>query len=155
MANAGIKKVFVTPLDSVSESDKEGLGVIRFEGGNIYKYVKYVEGTGTLDVADGDVVFYNDYENNEVTADISDTNNIGAGVVQAAVTETDRYIWIKIKGIDTLNTDVVAGANGNALTAVGSNDKTLDVSAAATDAVVAYLLDDSAGSQKILCDFPF
>lgn len=155
MANAGIKKVFVTPLDSVSESDKEGLGVIRFEGGDIYKYVKYKEGAGTLDVADGDVVFYSDYENNEVTPDLSDTNDVGAGVVQAAVTETDRYIWIKIKGIDTLNTDVVAGANGNALTPAGSNDKTLDVSAAVTDHVCAYLLDDSAGAQKILCDFPF
>lgn len=156
MTTYGLKKVFISALDEVSQVNEEGLGTIRLEGNKFYKYVKYKEGTGALDVVAGDVVYYSDYSASEVTPDLSDTDNVGAGViVAAAITETDRFCWIQIKGEADLNTDVVAGANGNALTAVGANDKTLDVSALVSDAICAYLLDDTASAQKILCDFPF
>lgn len=154
MSNEGIKKIFATPLDVANDSDKEGVGVIRFEGGKVYKYVKFLSGTGNITVAANDVVFWNDYENGEVTADLSDTNEVGAGVLQAALTDS-QFGWIQIGGIASINTDVTAGTVGDALTATGAGDKTLDVSAANTDAVVAVLEDASAGSQKIHCMFPW
>lgn len=154
-AGSGMKKVFVTPLDSVSDKDREGIGTIRFEGDKVYKYVQYKEGTGALDVASGDVVYWLDREAVTVTADVSDTDDVGAGVIQGAVTEDGKFIWIQIKGLAELNTDVTAGAVGNALTAVGADDKTLDVSAANTDAVVAFLEDVTGGANKIYCDFPW
>jgi len=47
---------------------------------------------------------------------------------------------------------LTAGADGNALTAVGAGDGTLDVSAAVTDAVCAYAGDHS--DNEIICAFP-
>jgi hypothetical protein len=47
---------------------------------------------------------------------------------------------------------LTAGADGNALTPVGSTDGTLDVSAAVTDAICAYAVDASA--KIVLCNFP-
>lgn len=155
MANRGIKKVFLTPLDAVEDSDKEGLGVLRFEGNDVYKWVRYKEGTGDLNVDKGDVVSYLDYEDHEVTADHSDGNDIGAGVMQASVDEDGKYCWIRIRGIQTLNTDATAGSAGNAMTVAGADDKTVDVSAANTDHVCGILQDATAGANKLICDFPF
>lgn len=152
----GLKKVFITPLDAVEDTDKEGLGTIRFEGNSIYKWVLYKEGTATLDVVAGDVVGYvaqDGYLASQVTADVTDQDGVGAGVIQAAITATDKYCWVQIKGPATTAAALTAGADGNALTVVGAGDKTLDVSAAVTDAVCAIAQDASA--KKIICDFPF
>ena len=155
MAEYGIKKCFITGLDEISLTDKEGVGTLRFEGNNVYKYVRYDSGTADLDIVPNDCLFYSDYAAGEVTADVTDSIGIGAGVSMATITATAYYFWIKIKGISDIAVDVVAGAVGNALTAIGTNDKTLDVSAVVTDHVCAYLLDDTASAQQILCDFPF
>lgn len=155
MTAYGIKKVFITALTDHTSDNKEGLGTLRFEGGKVYKYVQFNNGAGNVAVVAGDVVFYylaGGYKNNIVTADVSDSVNIGAGVAMAAFTDL-YYGWIQIRGPKTLNTALVAGADGNALTAVGSNDNTLDVSAAVTDAVVAFA--DDISEKEIVCMFPF
>ena len=87
-----------------------------------------------------------------VTSDVSDSAALGAGVLHSAPANGE-YCWIQIKGPATLTTALTGGDDGKALTAVGAGDGTLKVSAAVTDAVVAYAIDASA--KIILCDFPF
>lgn len=158
MSKGGLKQIWTTRLTDVSDSAKEDLGSVRFENGKFYKYVKYLEGTGALDVVAGDVVFYDagtGYTNNEVTADFSDSDPIGAGIVQATITADAKYCWILIKGEASLAQDVVAGAVGNKLTAVGAADKKLDVSALVTDPSCGILTDATAAAMKMIADFPF
>jgi len=149
----GMKRVFVTGLTDVTTTRKEELGTIRREGNKTYKYVKFLKTTATVAVVAGNVVFYSGFAASEVTADITDIEVAGlaAGHMAAAWDGvTTSYGWIQVRGLVTNPTDVTAGANGNALTAIGAGDKTLDVSAAVTDHCVAQLLDDSTGAQTIL-----
>lgn len=156
-AGSGIKKVFSTALDETADYDKEGVGAIRFEGNSVYKWVKYTTGAGSVAAAANNVAYYqkaadSGYENHTVTSDVSDSDNLGAGVLQAAPANNE-YCWIQIRGFATLNTSLTAGSDGNALTPVGAGDGTLDVSALVTDHVCAYAVDASA--DEIICDFPF
>ena len=155
MPEVGIKKIFQTSLGDTASKDKEGVGAIRHEGNKIYKWVKFNNGAGNVASVKGNVAYYylaGGYLDHTVTMDISDSVNLGAGVFQAIIADGE-FGWIQIKGAATLTTALTAGADGNALTAVGSTDGTLDVSAAVTDAVCAYADDISA--KEIICDFPF
>ena len=154
-------------VDSTSTTAEFAVGSIgaNWDGGfKLYKYVKYVEGTGTLDVAVGDVVYYVDdsgYGASTVTADVSDSTGqeIGAGVVCAAVTATNTYMWVQIKGAATLNQTVGGSAgDGDPLTCVGAADKALTKAAEADSTgvykpVVAIAVDATA--KEIICDFPY
>jgi hypothetical protein len=130
----------------------------KFQDGKIYKYVQYDTGAGPVAAVAGNVCYYyapggaSAGATTVVTSDLSDSANLGAGVLQAVATD-GQYCWIQIKGPATITTALTAGADGNALTAAGATDGTLDVSAAVTDAVVAYAIDASA--KIIMCDFPF
>ena len=123
-----------------------------------YKYVQYETAAGAVAAVSGNICYYyaaggtsaGDYT--KVTSDLSDSAGLGAGVLQSAPADGE-YCWIQIKGPATITPALTAGADGNALTAVGATDGTLDVSALVTDAVVAYAVDASA--KIILCDFPF
>ena len=64
-----------------------------------------------------------------------------------------QFGWFQIKGVATLTIALTAGADGNALTAVGADDGTLDVSGAVTDCVCAFAGD--ASDNEIICAFPF
>lgn len=140
------------------------LGTIYWDRNKCYKFVKYNDGTGNLDLAAGDVVYYVDdtgYGTNTVTADVSDSTGaeIGAGVAVAAVTADESYFWIQIKGPATV-TETLGGSagDGDPLTAVGAADKALTKAAEADStgvykAVVAVAVDASA--KEIICDFPF
>jgi len=125
--------------------------------GKLYKYVQYNAAAGPVAAVAGNVVYYyapggvSAGSSTVVTSDLSDSANLGAGVLQAVLT-TLYYGWIQIKGVATLTTALTAGADGNALTAAGATDGTLDVSAAVTDAIVAYAIDASA--KIVACDFP-
>jgi len=128
-------------------------------GGKIYKFVKFNNGAGNVAAVVGNVCYYyavsgaSAGQTTEVTMDLTDSGGIGAGVFQSVPADGE-YCWIQIKGPATITTALTAGADGNALTAVGAGaDGTLDVSAAVTDAVVAYAIDATA--QLIFCDFPF
>ena len=103
----------------------------------------------------GDVAYYytlDGYKNNQVTSDLSDSVEIGAGVLMSAPADGE-YCWVQIKGPATLTTALTAGADGDPLTPTGSTDGTLDVSALVTDHVCAYAGDIS--DKEVICDFPF
>ena len=121
----------------------------------LYKYVQYDTGSvGTSAVA-GEACYYytlDGYKNNVVTSDLSDSVEIGAGILQAVMTDL-QFGWIQIKGAATMTIALTAGADGDPLTATGSADGTLDVSSAATDINVAIAGDIS--DKEIICDFPF
>ena len=123
--------------------------------GKLYKYIVYDAATAAAAGVAGEVAYYvaaTGYAANAVTSDLSDSDKVGAGVIQATMADAS-YGWVQIKGQATLTIALTAGADGNALTAVGAGDGTLDVSGAVTDAVVAYAGDASA--KIILCDFPY
>ena len=88
---------------------------------------------------------------NDVTSDLSASDEIGAGVLQAIMSDND-YGWIQIRGIATLSIALTAGADGDPLTPTGAADGTLDVSAAVTDNVCAIAGDIS--EKEIHCMFP-
>lgn len=125
--------------------------------GKVYKFVQYDTGAGAVAAVAGNICYYyapggtSAGATTVVTSDLSDSAGLGAGVLQSAPADGE-YCWIQIKGPATITPSLTAGADGNALTAVGATDGTLDVSALVTDAVVAYAVDASA--KIILCAFP-
>lgn len=154
-AGKGIKKIFATALTEVSTYDAEGLGCIRFEGNSIYKFVQYDAATAAVAGVLGEVAYYvadTGYAANAVTSDLSDSSELGAGVLQANMADGE-YGWVQIKGPATLTLALTAGADGDPLTPTGSADGTLDVTAVVTDHVCAFAVD--AGANEIICDFPF
>ena len=126
--------------------------------GKVYKFVQYDTGAGPVAAVAGNVCYYyapggvSAGATTVVTSDLSDSAGVGAGVLQSAPADGE-YCWIQIKGPATLTTALTAGADGNALTAVGATDGTLDVSALVTDSICAYAIDASA--KIVMCDFPF
>lgn len=142
--------------DRVDTSAQWSLGTLgQGHDGKIYKYVQYQEGTAATDGVAGEVAYYytlDGYKNNQVSSDLSDSVELGAGVLQAAMSDGE-YGWVQIRGAATLTIALTAGADGDPLTPTGSADGTLDVSAAVTDHVCAYAGDIS--DMEIICDFPF
>ena len=122
-----------------------------------YKYVQVTDVAAQATVA-GYACYYvkpaEDTTGGLVTTDFSQSDGIGAGILQKAGMTESYYGWIQIKGVATMTIALTAGADGNALTAIGAGaDGALDVSGAVTDAVCAYAIDASA--KIILCDFPY
>lgn len=154
MAN-GQKKIFVTSLTEVTNDDREGLGVIRHEGNKVYKYVQYDTGAGAVAAVANQVAFYylvNGYSGSKVTSDLTDSVNIGAGVLLAAPGD-GQYCWVQIQGPATLALALVSGDDGDALTAVGGADGNLAISALVTDHVCAVA--DDASLKTVVCMFPY
>lgn len=125
--------------------------------GKFYKYLQYKEGTAAVDGEAGEVAAYLKESAVAVTSDYSDSDSIGAGVLQAKMSDNE-YGWFQIKGPATLSIALTAGADGNTLTVTGAGDGTLDVTIDAGDAgilqhVCAYAID--ADEKLILCDFPW
>ena len=141
---------------SLTEGKTPALGDVFFGSGNkVYKFVQYKEGAAATDGVAGEVAYYytlDGYKNHQVTSDLSDSVEVGAGVLVAAMSE-DEYGWIQIKGAATLTIALTAGADGDPLTPTGSADGTLDVSALVTDNVCAIAGDIS--DNEIICDFPW
>ena len=151
---------YITGIDITATSStlEFQLGQIgQTSDGKLYKYVQYVVGAGSVAAVSGNVVGYYAASGTSagqvdiVTADVSDTARVGAGVLQSAPA-TSEYCWIQVAGPATLTTALTAGADGNALTLIGAGDGTLDVVNAATDAVCATAIDASA--KIIMCQFP-
>ena len=124
--------------------------------GNTFKYVQYDTGAGSVAAVSGYVAYYYAPSGtsagavNVVTSDLSDSNEVGAGVLQSAPTD-GQYCWIQIGGTATLTIALTAGADGDPLTPTGAGDGTLDVTAAATSPVCAFAIDASA--KIIACQF--
>lgn len=145
-------------LTRIDASELFALGTIyQASSGKQYKYVLYNSGAGSVAAAAGNVAYVyapggvSAGATTTVTSDLSDSANVGAGVLQAALT-SGSYGWIQVTGPATLTTALTAGADGNALTAVGATDGTLDVSGLVTDAICAVAIDASA--KIVMCQFP-
>jgi hypothetical protein len=126
------------------------------DGTKIYKFVLYDTGAGSVAAVSGQACYY--YAPGgvstgvvTVTSDLSDSAEIGAGILQSAPADGE-YCWIQVSGLATMSIALTAGADGDPLTATGATDGTLDVTALATDPIVATAVDASA--KIILCRFP-
>lgn len=141
----------------LTEGNTPSVGTIVRVKDKSYKLVQYNAGAAAAAGVSGEVTYFyapggtSAGSTTVVTSDVSDSAGLGAGVLQADVADGE-YCWVQIKGEATLSIALTAGADGNALTAVGAGDGTLDVSGLVTDAVVAYAVDATA--KIILCDFP-
>lgn len=151
------KKIFLTKLDDISLTDLEGLGTIREEGNKIYKYIQYSEEAAGVDGVADEVCYYikaSGYANNDVTSDLDTSDEVGAGVLQASLSDNE-YGWVQIKGYAVLSISLAAEEDGSALTPTGGADGTLDIAidttAASSSNVCAYAGDASA--KQIMCDF--
>jgi len=148
---ADVSMVYTT----LDEGKTPKLGdVFNGSGNKCYKFVQYKEGTAAVDGVAGEVAYYvadTGYAANTVTSDLSDSSEIGAGVLQANMSD-DEYGWVQIKGAATLSISLTAGADGDPLTPTGAADGTLDVTTAVTDHICAIAVDASA--DEIICDFP-
>ena len=156
MTIAAVLGIDVTAQSTTPEFIPGQLGAVTDSTGTkLYKYLKYDDGTAAVDGVAGEVAYYftlDGYKNHVCSSDLSDSVEIGAGVIQANIA-TETYGWFQIKGAATLTIALTAGADGDPLTPTGSADGTLDVSSAATDNVCAIAGDIS--DKEIICDFPF
>lgn len=156
MIQAGVE--LTQTYASLTEGRTPSVGEIVWIQGKAYKFVQYETAAGSVAAVAGNIAYYyapsgaSAGSSTVVTSDLSDSAGLGAGVLQSAPADGE-YCWIQIKGRATITPALTAGGDGNALTAVGATDGTLDVSALVTDAVVAYAVDASA--KIIMCDFPF
>lgn len=150
---------YITGMDKTEVSDSATF-LVGQKGmdaaGNTFKYVQYDTGAGSVAAVSGQVAYYYAPSGasagavNVVTSDLSDSANLGAGVLQSAPTD-GQYCWIQIGGTATLSIALTAGADGQALTPVGSSDGKLDLSDAVTDPICAFAIDASA--KIIACQF--
>jgi hypothetical protein len=147
---------YITGMDitEVSDTSTFKLGQLgQTEDGKIYKYVQYDTGSGSVAAVSGNVAYYytlDGYKNNSVTSDLSDSIELGAGVLQSAPTD-GQYCWIQVRGAATLTTALTAGTDGDPLTPTGSSDVTLDLATAITDNICAFAGDIS--DKEVACDF--
>ena len=150
---------YITGMDvtEVSDTATFALGQKGMDAsGNTFKYIQYDTGAGSVAAVSGQVAYYYAPSGasagavNVVTSDLSDSAEIGAGVLQSAPTD-GQYAWIQIGGTATLSIALTAGADGDPLTPTGAGDGTLDVTAASTSAVCAFAIDASA--KIIACQF--
>ena len=145
-------------LDTIDTTAQFTLGEIgQASNGKVYKYIQYENGAAAVAGVAGEVTYYatvavGDATGTIVTSDLSDSDEVGAGVLQAALTD-GAFGWIQVSGLATLTIALTAGVDGDALTPTGAGDGTLDVNivtAANTD-ICARAMDASAFI--IMCDF--
>jgi hypothetical protein len=155
MTIAAILGIDVTAQSTTPEFVPGSLGAVTDSNGTkLYKYLKYDDASAGVSGVLGEVAYYHTldgYKLHTCTSDLSDSIEIGAGVIQATIA-TETYGWFQIKGAATLSIALTAGADGDPLTPSGSADGTLDVSGAVTDNVCAIAGDIS--DKEIICDFP-
>lgn len=144
-------------LTGANSGKVPGVGDIYVDhNGKRYKFVQYDTGAGSVAAVASNFCYYyapsgaSAGATTVVTSDLSDSAGVGAGMLMSAPADGE-YCWIQTWGPATLNTALTAGADGNALTPVGSTDGTLDVSALVTDHIAAVAVDASAKIVFITC----
>jgi hypothetical protein len=147
----------LTDVRTNAEGPAFALGSVgRTSDGKQYKYVQFNNGVGDVASVAGNFAYYyavsgaSAGQTTIVTMDVTDSGGVGAGVFQAVIADTG-YGWIQTKGSATLTTALTAGADGNALTAIGTTDGTVDVSALVTDFICAVAIDASAKIVMLTC----
>jgi hypothetical protein len=135
---------------SLTEGNTPALGDVHIgDDGKRYRFVLFDNGAGNVAAVAGNFAYVlavsgaSAGQTTTVTMDLSDSAGVGAGMFMSAPADGE-YCWVQIAGYATLTTALTAGADGNALTPVGSTDGTLDVSALVTDHICAIAIDASA-----------
>lgn len=141
----------LTAVDTTPKFTPGSIGMTA--DGKKYKYIQYSEEAAAVDGVASEVAYYvaADTTGYTVTSDLSASDEVGAGVLQAALSDGE-YGWVQVTGVATLALALTAGADGDPLTPTGSADGTLDVSALVTDSICAHALDISA--KIVMCAFP-
>lgn len=149
--------VNLTNVRTSTEGPEVAVGTVhRASNGKQYKYVEFNNGAGDVASVAGNFAYYyavsgaSAGQTTIVTMDVTDSGGVGAGVFQAVIADGG-YGWIQTKGVATLTTALTAGADGNALTAIGTTDGTVDVSALVTDFICAVAIDASAKIVMLTC----
>ena len=128
MTIAAILGIDVTAQSTTPEFLPGQLGAVTDSNGTkLYKYLKYDDASAGVSGVLGEVAYYHTldgYKLHTCTSDLSDSIEIGAGVIQATIA-TDTYGWFQIKGAATLSIALTAGADGDPLTPTGTADGTL------------------------------
>jgi hypothetical protein len=128
MTIAAVLGIDVTAQSTTPEFIPGQLGAVTDSTGTkIYKYLKYDDATAAVAGVAGEVAYYHTldgYKLHTCTSDLSDSIEIGAGVIQATIA-TETYGWFQIKGAATLSIALTAGADGDPLTPTGAGDGTL------------------------------
>ena len=128
MTIAAILGIDVTAQSTTPEFVPGSLGAVTDSNGTkLYKYLKYDDASAGVSGVLGEVAYYHTldgYKLHTCTSDLSDSIEIGAGVIQATIA-TETYGWFQIKGAATLSIALTAGADGDPLTPSGSADGTL------------------------------
>ena len=156
MALAAVMGIDPTSVADTPEFQLGQLGAIIDDtnGTRMYKYLQYDTGSAGAAAVAGEVAYYytlDGYKNFQVTSDLSDSVEVGAGVIQAVMTD-GQYGWFQVTGAATLTIALTAGADGDPLTPTGAADGTLDVTADVTSNVCAIAGDIS--DKEIICMFP-
>ena len=149
-ADSGIKRVFATALTETNATDVEGVGVIRFEGRKIYKWVKYNNGSGDVAAIVGDCAYYygvagdavtGGYEDSVVTMDRTD-GYLGAGVFQSIIADGE-FGWIQVEGQVGILTDV-AGGIGDKMTLSDGTAGAAQLSDSETEPAIGFVAQAGA-----------
>ena len=150
--------VILDRVKTNAEGPEFALGTVHQNyNGKSYKYVQFNNGAGNVASVAGNFAYYYAVSGTSagqttiVTMDVTDSGGVGAGVFQAIIADTG-YGWLQTKGVATCTTAFTAGADGNAMTAVGAGaDGTLDVSGLVTDFICAVAIDHSAEIVMLTC----
>lgn len=151
----GIKTSFIQALSDRSATEKDTLGDIRWEGNKCYKYVQYNDGSAVAAVVGQAAYYYlnSGYEGNQVTSDLSDSDEVGAGILMAVLGDGE-YGWVQIKGFATMSIAFESGTDGSPLTPTGgTTDGNLNVAASAAHAICGAIA--VAANNSMMCDFLF
>ena len=128
MTIAAILGIDVTAQSTTPEFVPGSLGAVTdSDGTKLYKYLKYDDASAGVSGVLGEVAYYHTldgYKLHTCTSDLSDSIEIGAGVIQATIA-TDTNGWFQNKGAATLSIALTAGADGDPLTPTGTADGTL------------------------------
>ena len=128
MTIAAVLGIDVTAQSTTPEFLPGQLGAVTDSNGTkLYKYLKYDDASAGVSGGLGEVAYYHTldgYKLHTCTSDLSDSIEIGAGVIQATIA-TETYGWFQIKGAATLSIALTAGADGDPLTPTGTADGTL------------------------------
>ena len=128
MTIAAVLGIDVTAQSTTPEFVPGSFGAVPDSNGTkIYKYLKYDDASAGVSGVAGEVAYYHTldgYKLHTCTSDLSDSIEIGAGVIQATIA-TEVYGWFQIKGHALLTIALTAGADGDPLTPTGAGDGTL------------------------------
>ena len=147
MAEYGIKQTFPDKLTAYSATAQNGLGVLRFEGDKVYRYVKaYGTLTGDALAAKNFVTYVGNAAigvNDFVVTNVSGTVTAPAGVAISAIPE-NYYGWIQVGGPAACVGDGSV-ALGEAV--VSNGDGTVDTMAAGEEhSVVGFAREADAAT---------